>query len=119
MTADTLVSTFLADVEMEQTQAYLTRGRAYAELPNAALRKQWAKAYEAFFVAEEASAQTELHDTDAEIRLRGLKPPVHLIRSALKVVNSRIKAARTSENDKRLVDEIVDRFAAANQEQKH
>lgn len=119
MATDSLVSSYLADIEMEQTRSYLARGRAYAELSNMALRKRWAKAYEAFFVAEEVAAQLELHDTDAEIRLRGLKPPVHLIRSALKIVNGRIKAARTSENDKRIVDEILNRFSVASKERKH
>lgn len=119
MTAHSLVAAFLGDMEMEQTRAYLARGRVYAELPDKVLRKRWAKAYEAFFVAEDASVETELHDADAEIRLRGLKPPLHLIRSALKVVNQRIKAATSSENDKRVVDSIMDRFAAASRERKH
>jgi hypothetical protein len=78
----TVVDAYLENTLLEDTQAYLGRGRAYAGLEIDELESRWAAAFKDWAikaVRREPKDSTEMNDLTAEIGLRRGQPPLHLV----------------------------------------
>jgi hypothetical protein len=78
----TVVDAYLENMLLEDTQAYLGRGRAYAELKVDELESRWAAAFKDWAikaVRREPCDPSTMNDLSAEIGLRRGQPPLHLV----------------------------------------
>lgn len=65
---------FIEHLRVEQTKAYLDRGRPFEHSTTEQLRVGWIQNLRAF-IAGDYSAARQFEDIEAEFRLRGLEPP--------------------------------------------
>jgi hypothetical protein len=64
------IRAMLASQQMDETQAYLTRGRSHERMANESLTAAWVNAFKAFVQSQNQSDLMNVNDLDAEIRLR-------------------------------------------------
>ena len=76
---DAIVQAFLDHQAMEETRSYLERGRPFEGLADDALGKQWAAAFTAVCADGDDSRHTDLDDLGAELGLRNIERPAHLV----------------------------------------
>ena len=76
---DAIVQAFLDHQAMEETRSYLERGRRFEDLTVDDLGKGWAAAFTAVCADGDGGRQTDLEDLAAELGLRNLERPEHLI----------------------------------------
>jgi hypothetical protein len=74
-----LLEAFRANDAMENTRWYLMEGRRYARLTEEVLHSVWLSAWRDFHIHLKQSARDDYNDASAELRLRGLALPEHLI----------------------------------------
>jgi hypothetical protein len=86
---DDVARAILADSEMQDTEAYLARGRAFALLPIDDLNKKYAAAFTAVAFGDDAP-MIEWSDLAAELRLRRLPIPEHLVAGAMAALQKRV-----------------------------
>ena len=110
--ADQFAKAFVVHNEMEQTRAYLERGRRFEHMPVEALNEGWAAAFKRVLLPKDQRRPGDQHDFGAELRLRGLEIPYHLVQDAMNELQRRIRdnpeAARDSllEDLGRFLDEM-------------
>jgi hypothetical protein len=110
LTAD-FIGLFVANREMEDTRSYLDRGRAFADLTNEALNAAWVKACRAVHGRSSSSREAEFRDLKAELRLRGLKYPLHLVKPETERTVKRLREATPADNaTTRRMEEEIRRF---------
>jgi hypothetical protein len=80
---DDLADAFLASEQMDETAAYLQRGRHLAHTSIDQLTDQWVAAFRALPVDPSEETRREFSDLEAEFRMRELPPPAHLVGSEL------------------------------------
>ena len=78
----TLLDAFLAHEDMEHTKRYLDDGRRHGGLTVGQLEAAWLQAWRGFFLHDSAAACDALYDYAAELRLRDLPLPDHLVSPA-------------------------------------
>ena len=76
---DSMVEAFMAHQAMEDTRSYLERGRQFEGLSVEDLNARWAAAFTAVCAQGDQSQAIDLADFGAELGLRKLKHPEHLI----------------------------------------
>ena len=74
-----LVQAFVASEELDIAARYIEAGRRYSHLSDAVLKKTWAGAYVAYYDRRQADRWRDCMDADAELTLRRLPRPEHLI----------------------------------------
>jgi hypothetical protein len=94
--ADELSEAFYAHNEMEETIRYLAEGRRCADWDDEGLKSQWLDAWERFLIHRSVRAGDLYYDTSAELRLRGLAPPMDRISDAAR--NKLLATAREGWN---------------------
>jgi hypothetical protein len=103
------VQAYIENMQLEQTHAYLQRGRRFAGLTVEELDSSWAMAFKVWADARPSRSafdRTTLDDLGAEICLRGQRPPSHLVKAHL--------AALAAAQSERLKDAaLLFRFQAA------
>lgn len=87
--SDDIARAAIADDEMQDTRSYLVRGRAFASLSVEDLNQMWAAAFTAIALGDDAKL-TEYSDLAAELRLRSLPLPEHLVQGAMPALQKRI-----------------------------
>jgi hypothetical protein len=75
----TFAQAFFACEEMDNVARYLRAGRRLALLGDAALKQAWADAWRAYYDERKADRWGDCIDADAELTLRQLPRPEHLI----------------------------------------
>jgi hypothetical protein len=85
---------FMDHQAMEETKSYLERGRRFEGLSVEDLNRGWAAAFTAVCADGDRRRATDLDDFGAELGLRKLEKPDHLVRDAMKIVQQRIRDAR-------------------------
>jgi hypothetical protein len=73
--AEAVVNVFLQHKSMKQTQAYLARGRRFAQLDVERLNTDWIIAVRSWLAHKHRTKERVMDDLAAELRLRGLEPP--------------------------------------------
>jgi hypothetical protein len=76
-----VIRAMLASQQMDETQAYLTRGRIHEPMADDLLTSAWVIAFKAFAQSQKQSDLVRVNDLDAEIRLRGIDRPVEEIQT--------------------------------------
>lgn len=65
---------------MDEMQSYVERGRRFQNTELEALKQNWATSLSRWFAdPENRAAHLDADDSEAELRLRGLEPPDHLV----------------------------------------
>ena len=82
---------------MEEVRIYLEQGRRFREVPPADLNRAWAHAFDMVWWLGEKEWQSKLADLGAELRLRSLPKPTHLIQVALRRAPSRKRSLPRNE----------------------
>jgi hypothetical protein len=106
---DAILQAFMDHQAMEETKSYLERGRRFAGLTVDDLSKGWAAAFTAVCAYGDESRETDLDDLGAELGLRNLKRPEHLVRSrAMQAAQARVRNSQHEAFGP--VTEAIDRF---------
>jgi hypothetical protein len=88
---DAIVQAFLDHQAMEETRSYLERGRRFEGLTVDDLSKGWAAAFTAVCAHGDESQEADLADLGAELGLRNLTRPEHLVHPrAMKAAQARV-----------------------------
>jgi hypothetical protein len=88
----TFAEAFFACEEMDNVARYLNAGRRLALLSAAALKRAWADAWRAYYDERKADRWGDCIDADAELTLRQLPRPEHLIpREARRRIVARLR----------------------------
>jgi hypothetical protein len=74
-----LVDFFLVHDDVENTKRYLEAGRFWRRLSDEQLTEGWLATWRAFFLQNKTTAADVHTGLSAELRLRGIDPPVHEI----------------------------------------
>jgi hypothetical protein len=81
------------DIEMtREVESYLHRGRVHANLPNGELNNLWTVAFTAWFRSRAAEDRLGYYDLDVELELRGLEPPIEVVRAELARAHTQLSA---------------------------
>lgn len=91
--ADLMVEALLQNVAMDETAAYLRRGRAYAQVSVERIEGLWTQALGRWIKERGSVEQREMDDLAAELRLRGHEPPYDCVREELDAMAAEIKAS--------------------------
>ncbi|MEY9752622.1 hypothetical protein [Bradyrhizobium yuanmingense] len=74
---------------MDDAAAYMSRGRRFLALSNAAVVDAWVEAYESSALAWRDQALLDaLNDCYAELTLRAIPPPYHRVESATEILEA-------------------------------
>jgi hypothetical protein len=90
-----VVQALIDDDRMEQTRSYLQRGRRFAGLEIDALNARWVAAFKLYAAPKGVGPHMgphvrDMEDADAEIRIRGLQVPGHLVEAEFKSWEARV-----------------------------
>ncbi len=89
---DAIMQAVMDHQDMENTRSYLERGRRFEGLTVDALNNGWAAAFTAVCANGDERRETDLDDFGAELGLRKLKRPEHLVRpEAMKAAQERVR----------------------------
>lgn len=88
--ANKIVRAMLAHNQMEEVAAYLRRGRRFQTMPEADLNQAWAAAFEVALGLGVPERQQDLDDLGAELNLRNLEPPGHLVKETMDKLSKRV-----------------------------
>lgn len=75
----------------EQTRDYVTRGRRFERLGIHQVNEEWAKAFRQFVTLRALPDLRDMDDAGAEIRLRGVEFPTHLVSSEVEQLRAAIR----------------------------
>src|SRR5260370_11999721 len=78
-----MVHAFLQNRSMEQTQAYLVRGRRFATLDAGQLSQEWITAVRSWLARKDRAREQVMDDLTAELQLRGSEPPYDAVKQEL------------------------------------
>jgi hypothetical protein len=94
-TIDAIAQAFMDHQAMEETRSYLARGRRFERLSVEDLNKGWAAAFTSVCADDDQSRVTDLDDFGAELGLRQLEKPDHLVHpDAMRIAQERVRNAR-------------------------
>ncbi len=102
------------DIEMtRETEAYLRRGRINANLPAGDLNSLWEAAFVAWFRSRGAEDRLGYYDLDIELELRGLEPPIEVVRAELARAHAQL-LVNTDDESPALNEQLLNFLRAAN-----
>jgi hypothetical protein len=84
------VDAFLQSELMEETAAYLARGRSHSTVADDELGRRWTAAFKAFFADRSPERLLTMEYLAAELRLRGLETPDHTVQAELEAARAEI-----------------------------
>jgi hypothetical protein len=105
---EAIAKAYLKHRAMERTRSYLERGRRFEGLAEGKLNEGWASSFIALCADDDQTRATDLHDLSAEIGLRGLEEPVHLVKHAMDRVVEH--ATRVAEEDRERIESQISAF---------
>ncbi len=106
-----ILHAFLASEEMDNAARYLQAGRRFAGLSDAALRKDWARAWRGCHDEGREELWPACLDTDAELTLRGLARPEQLLTPrTLKRISSRMRDDARRPGARQRLHEDIEHF---------
>lgn len=75
----------------EQTSDYLARGRRFENFDVDQLNEEWAKAFRQFVILHAGPHLRDMDDAGAELRLRGVGLPTHLVSSEVEHLRATVE----------------------------
>lgn len=103
---EAIVNAFLQHKSMEQMQAYLARGRRFAQLDVEWLNTDWIIAVRIWFAHKHPTKERVMDDLAAELRLRGLEPPYGAVEQELVDRSTQTNEAERKETVRKVAQEI-------------
>jgi hypothetical protein len=79
---ENLISTYIANMSIEELRDYVKRGRQFALMAIDNLNARWVGSFNAWAIDRNPTNGREWQDIAAEFTLRGLEPPLNLVRDA-------------------------------------
>jgi hypothetical protein len=108
-----LAETYLQHELMNETKAYLDRGRRFARLDVTQLADRWIAVFKAYFAQHYRKQGNEMDDLAAELRLRGLDPPFEAVSAEISKLQESLKRlgsnAKSPELDRKITDFLEQR----------
>jgi hypothetical protein len=89
---DALADAVIRGSEMDETAAYMRRGRVFSSLAVDALNLRWIEAFKRYFVSRDSESRRVFVDLGAELRLRGLEPAFDAVKPELDAIQAEIAA---------------------------
>ena len=80
---EAIVTAFLQNQSLEQTQDYLARGRRFAKLDVGQLNEDWIIAVRSWLARKDRARERMMDDLTAELQLRGSEPPYDAVKKEL------------------------------------
>ncbi len=106
-----LTRAWIENKPLEQAQAYVRRGRRYADLSTDEVKERWVTAFRRMVAdVRDTSLQREPNDLEAELTLRQEQPPFERVRQEMDAFTAAAVAALE------LLKRDPERFARADQE---
>jgi hypothetical protein len=108
------IKAYLRHRVMEYTHSYVARGRRFEALTEDKLNEGWASAFIALCADGDRTRAIDSRDLTAEISLRKLRTPVHLVEHAKERIRarSRLVAEKNSEQIDNRINVFVDEWTA-------
>jgi hypothetical protein len=103
---EAVVNAFLQHKSMEQVQAYLARGRRFANLDVERLNTDWINAVRSWLAHKHRTKERKMDDLVAELRLRGLEPPYGAVEQELADRSSQTSQAERKKTVRQVAREI-------------
>ena len=100
------LQSMIANSTLEDTAAYLRRGRPYAGLTAEKVADLWASGLKAWLPERATADMGQFCDAGAELHLRGIAPPFEAARTELEMARSQL-----SDDDEEALRNAVRRFA--------
>jgi hypothetical protein len=91
--AEATVRAVAESTEMDETAAYMRRGRVLSSLTVDTLNLRWTAAFKKCIASRDPEGMRVLNDLSAELRLRGLDPPADTVKPELDAIQAEIAAA--------------------------
>lgn len=86
-----IAEALLQTIQMNETAAYLSRGRAFATMSTEEVRRRWIVAFKHWATSISGPNEArEMDDLNAELRLRGVEPPLEAVLPELVSLRERI-----------------------------
>ena len=82
---------YLQHVLMNETKAYFDRGRRFEKLDVAQLNEKWVVVFKVYLADHTRQQGLEMDDLAAELRLRGLDPPVEAVKAEISTLQGALK----------------------------
>jgi len=101
---------FLDHIGMEEARVYLERGRRFRDMPVEDLHQAWADAFDLVCGHGDEKWREDLNDLGAELRLRRLEKPAHLVQDAMKRASARVSSFRGNDEGRKTVRDDIGRF---------
>lgn len=106
-----LTRAWIENKPLEQAQAYVRRGRGYADLPTDEVKERWVAAFRRMLGdVRDTSLQREPNELEAELTLRQEQPPFERVRKEMDEFTAAAVAALE------LLKQDPEKFAKADQE---
>jgi hypothetical protein len=90
---DAMAKAMFESQELEQTQAYVSRGRGHESLTVDQLRAVWVRAFKQWAASLGSADPRELDDVSAEFRLRKIEPPFNLVSDERRALVEEVRKA--------------------------
>jgi hypothetical protein len=106
---------FLDSQEMDEVRAYIERGRSLEAEQAQALNRRWASAFTAVCAHGSQAFRLELDNCSAELNLRKMPKPDHLVQDVMRLIQARIKSLSPEhlEKLKESVSDFLDELGKA------
>jgi hypothetical protein len=88
---DAMAKAMLESLELESTQAYVSRGRGHESLELDRLRAVWVRAFKEWAASLGSADPRALDDVSAEFRLRKIEPPFDLVSDERRVLVEEVR----------------------------
>ena len=115
---ENLAEEYLHHVWMNETRAYIERGRAFEALGSDQILDTWIALFERWFDKRTAAHARDMNDLAAEIRLRGLEVPYERVGDKARVLQAEL-VRRAAEEDYLKLDRKIDDFFDARRRPKN
>ena len=115
---DNLAEEYLQHVWMNETRAYIERGRAFEALSSDKVLETWIAMFERWFGKRTSAHARDMNDLAAEIRLRGLEVPYESVGDKARVLLVEL-LERGAEEDCSKLDRKIDDFFDARRRPKN
>lgn len=109
---DDLAESYIQHELMNETRAYIERGRGLGRSSDQDVLDMWAATFERWFEHRTTENTQNMDDAAAELRLRGLEPPYEQVRPKTDVLRAEIERLGPDAQPEGLNQRIKDFLAA-------
>ncbi|WP_026613058.1 hypothetical protein [Ensifer aridi] len=104
----------LAKAQMAAASSYLSRGRQLRNLSNQDLEAHWVNSFKSWINSSGPQGRQASEDAEAEMAMRGMEPPLHLVKEEFDALTERAKrSAELPDAVDNIGGSIIDEYVKA------